>query len=114
MKKDIGKILMTYEGEYDNTRTYEPLCIVSYNKFKWISKKQTTGNPPSEEDTINWKLFMDDISASDLFSGNNEAESQILIAFITIVVVIKMREAYFKKLSRTDSLTHIYNKQYFQ
>lgn len=37
----------------------------------------------------------------------------ILIAFITIVVVIKMREDYFKKLSRTDSLTHIYNKQYF-
>ncbi|MGN0107534.1 MAG: EAL domain-containing protein [Hominilimicola sp.] len=37
----------------------------------------------------------------------------ILLAFITVLVIIKTREAYFKKLSRTDSITHIYNRMYF-
>lgn len=37
----------------------------------------------------------------------------ILIAFITIVIVIKMRERYFRKLAQTDSLTKIHNKEYF-
>ncbi len=37
----------------------------------------------------------------------------ILLIFVTVLVIIKMREAHFKKLSRTDPTTHIYNRQYF-
>lgn len=37
----------------------------------------------------------------------------ILLIFITIIAVIKMRETYFKRRSQTDALTGLRNKEYF-
>ena len=38
----LGKVVPTGEDTYDNSRTYDELCIVMYNGQSYISKKETS------------------------------------------------------------------------
>ena len=57
---DLGKIVTTYEGEYDPSKTYEIYTVVHYKQALWITKvDQVTGQAPSKESEY-WKYMLED------------------------------------------------------
>lgn len=53
--KNLGKVAITNGGDYRAETTYSPLTRVRHNRASWISKKETTGNEPSEGSEY-WQL----------------------------------------------------------
>lgn len=53
--KNLGKVAITNGGDYRAETTYSPLTRVRHNSASWISKKETTGNEPSEGSEY-WQL----------------------------------------------------------
>lgn len=53
--KNLGKVAITNGGDYSAEATYSPLTRVRHNNASWISKRETTGNEPSEESEY-WQL----------------------------------------------------------
>lgn len=56
---DLGKIVMTNHGDYDEAVTYEKLSCVRYGNAYWISTQTTIGNEPLESSEF-WKLIVRD------------------------------------------------------
>ncbi len=50
----------------------------------------------------------------DMLYANKFWTIIILLLFIALIVIIKLREHYFKNLAQTDSLTKIHNMRYFE
>ena len=46
--KEYGKIGITFEGEYDPSRSYERLCIVEYGGLNFMSKVDGTTSIPTK------------------------------------------------------------------
>lgn len=54
--KDLGKIMMTMEGEYNPEREYEILSVVSFEDISYISKKNVPSNIPVTNKEY-WQFF---------------------------------------------------------
>ena len=53
-KQNLGKIMMTPKGVYNNSTAYEKLDVVTYNGSSYVCKQATTGNLPT---TDYWQLI---------------------------------------------------------
>ena len=54
---NLGKILPTPKGDYDNLTTYEFLDVVVYQGSSYLARTTTVGNAPFPEDTTYWQLL---------------------------------------------------------
>lgn len=54
--KDLGKVMMTMEGEYNSEREYEVLSVVSFEDISYISKKNVPSNIPVTNKEY-WQFF---------------------------------------------------------
>lgn len=54
--KDAGIIGFVPRGEYSDTETYDFLQFVYYGDSTYVAKKETTGNPPAEDNEF-WQLL---------------------------------------------------------
>ena len=52
----IGKVMMTFKGDYDATKQYNFLDTVEYNGSSFVCKANGTHDTPSEHST-NWQLL---------------------------------------------------------
>jgi hypothetical protein len=65
---DLGKVKITFEGDFDNSKTYEELSIVNDSKgVKYISKKTVPTNT-SLNNTEYWELLNGEFSG--IYLGN--------------------------------------------
>lgn len=73
---NLGRILPSFKGTWNNSITYSKLDIVLWAGSSWVAKQTTTNNEPSLTDTINWQL----VAASGELSGNlTPAQEQAII-----------------------------------
>ena len=54
--KDLGKVMITIEGEHSLKREYEVLSVVSFENISYISKKNVPSNIPVTN-TEYWQLI---------------------------------------------------------
>ena len=47
MEYNLGKVLLTPKGDYNNDTTYEVLDVVSYNGSSFAAKQSTQGHTPT-------------------------------------------------------------------
>lgn len=52
----IGKVMMTFKGDYDTTKQYNFLDTVEYNGSSFVCKANGTHDTPSEQ-SANWQLL---------------------------------------------------------
>ena len=52
----IGKVMMTFKGDYDTTKQYNFLDTVAYNGSSFVCKANGTHDTPSEH-SANWQLL---------------------------------------------------------
>ena len=53
---NYGKVALTIDGDWDANRTYDRLCIVTYNNLSYVSKTDNVkGTPPP--DSYDWELL---------------------------------------------------------
>lgn len=52
----IGKVMMTFKGDYDDTKQYSFLDTVEYNGSSFVCKANGTHDTPSEH-SANWQLL---------------------------------------------------------
>ena len=52
----IGKVMMTFKGDYDDTKQYNFLDTVEYNGSSFVCKANGTHDTPSEH-SANWQLL---------------------------------------------------------
>lgn len=57
MSTSAGRVLMIPKGDYDATKTYTMLDVVSYQGKSYVAKQTTTGNAPTN--TTYWQLMVD-------------------------------------------------------
>lgn len=60
MEYNLGRIGIVVNGAYNNTKTYYPLDLVTYNGGSYIAKQETKGNLPTSE------LYWDCIAALNI------------------------------------------------
>lgn len=69
----LGKVVPTGEDTYDNSRTYDELCIVMYDGQSYISKKETRGNKP--DNTEYWQQLVEKpVKGADYFTEADKDE----------------------------------------
>ena len=79
---DLGKIVITLNGDYNALTTYEKLCLVRYNGASYISTQTTTGNTPTstseywqivsvDGSDVDMGVFADTYSASQTYSKDD-------------------------------------------
>ena len=94
--KNLGKVAITNGGDYSAETTYSPLTRVRYNSASWISKKETTGNEPSEGSEY-WQLdckdgnqvnVIDNLNSDSTTDALSAAQGKALNAKIGAKVVI--------------------------
>lgn len=54
-----GRILIMPKGEYDESKTYEMLDMVSHGGTSWLAKQTTQGIEPNEDNTEHWHKMFD-------------------------------------------------------
>lgn len=85
----LGKVVPTGEDTYDNSRTYDELCIVMYNGQSYISKKETRGNKP--DNTEYWQQLVEKpIKGTDYFT---EADKDEIVNDVTNDATNKYNQA---------------------
>ena len=73
---NLGRILPSFKGTWNNSTTYSKLDIVLWNGSSWVAKQTTTNNEPLLTDTTNWQM----VAASGELSGNlTPAQEQAII-----------------------------------
>ena len=94
--KNLGKVAITNGGDYRAETTYSPLTRVRHNSASWISKKETTGNEPSEASEY-WQLdckdgnqanATDNLNSDSTTDALSAAQGKALNAKIGAKVVI--------------------------
>ena len=69
----LGKVVPTGEDTYDNSRTYDELCIVMYNGQSKKKKKETRGNKP--DNTEYWQQLVEKpVKGTDYFTEVDKDE----------------------------------------
>lgn len=85
----LGKVVPTGEDTYDNSRTYDELCIVMYNGQSYISKKETRGNKP--DNTEYWQQLVEKpVKGTDYFT---EADKDEIVNDVTNDATNKYNQA---------------------
>lgn len=85
----LGKVVPTGENTYDNSRTYDELCIVMYNGQSYISKKETRGNKP--DNTEYWQQLVEKpVKGTDYFT---EADKDEIVNDVTNDATNKYNQA---------------------
>lgn len=85
----LGKVVPTGEDTYDNSRTYNELCIVMYNGQSYISKKETRGNKP--DNTEYWQQLVEKpVKGADYFT---EADKDEIVNDVTNDATNKYNQA---------------------
>lgn len=85
----LGKVVPTGEDTYDNSRTYNELCIVMYNGQSYISKKETRGNKP--DNTEYWQQLVEKpVKGTDYFT---EADKDEIVNDVTNDATNKYNQA---------------------
>ena len=85
----LGKVVPTGEDTYDNSRTYDELCIVMYNGQSYISKKETRGNKP--DNTEYWQQLVEKpVKGIDYFT---EADKDEIVNDVTNDATNKYNQA---------------------
>lgn len=57
---DAGKIMIMPKGAYDAGTSYEVLDLVTHNDRVWVAKRNVTGVEPSEANSADWFMMVDD------------------------------------------------------
>jgi hypothetical protein len=57
---DAGKIMIMPKGAYDAGTSYEVLDLVTHNDRVWVAKRNVTGVEPTEENSADWFMMVDD------------------------------------------------------
>ena len=77
---NAGRILIMPKGNYDASKTYEMLDLVSYNGTSWLAKKTVKGIEPSDANSEYWhSMFNVDIGA--IQAGIEEIGSKTMTNF---------------------------------
>lgn len=79
---DAGRIGFLIKGKYDNSATYDFLDIVYYEGAAYVAKKETTGNPPVENNEF-WQIFAG-IKASSVTGVKGEKETEYRVGDVNI------------------------------
>ncbi len=68
---DLGKIILTYEGEYDGARSYDRLDVVFYKGSLYWSKSSDNREEPTVS-APSWSLFLEDIKNAATLEGSDK------------------------------------------
>lgn len=66
---DAGKIMIMPKGAYDAGVSYEILDLVTHNDKVWVAKRNVIGVEPSEENSDDWFLMINNSDLQDIIDG---------------------------------------------
>lgn len=79
---DAGRICFLPKGEYSSTETYAFLDFVYYEGAAYVAKKETTGNPPDENNEF-WQILAG-VKASSVTGVKGDKEKDYRIGNVNI------------------------------
>ena len=93
-----GRILIMPKGEYDASKTYETLDLVSHNGFSWLAKKSCVGIEPSNEASEYWHNMLN-ISIDDINKLAEDVKALVLHEDVTLeqtadFMQVELKEGY--------------------
>ena len=94
--KPLGKIGITYQGEYNLSLTYEQSTIIRYADASWISVQDVPAHNEPSEDSDYWQLLSKDgtilTSGDNISITENETGTHTISANIGTKIMVQEEE----------------------
>lgn len=79
---NLGKVLLTPRGDYNNSASYEPLDFVLYNNSSYVAKNNVNGHLPT--DTAFWQVLASGPDTSDFVPSTRTINNKPLSSDIVL------------------------------